>query len=211
MKTKNLFVLIIVVALFIISCDNKEPADQQNDQDSTLIDSRDGKVYVAVQIGSQLWMAENLNYDCGNGSWVYDDDPANADIYGRLYNWETACSVCPEDWHLPTYDEWNVLIDFLGGFMVAGTELKDTNTILWIDHDLLLATNSSGFSAIPGGLRRPDENYYFIGYMAFFWSASEDEPGSNWVYSIMLEHEEPDVERDEISKMSGLSVRCIKD
>ena len=206
MKTTCLLFLTSILIGLAMSCDNDEAG-----QDSVLVDLRDSQEYVTIQIGSQLWMAENLNYNPGSGSWVYDDDPANAGIFGRLYNWETACSVCPQDWHLPTYDEWNVLIAFLGGFSVAGTELKDTNTVLWVDHDELLATNSSGFSAIPGGLRRPDEGYYFLGYMAFFWSASEDEPGSNWAHRIMLEHEESDVERDEEAKSGGLSVRCIKD
>lgn len=66
----------------------------------TFTDPRDGQTYATVEIGNQTWFAQNLNYETSN-SWTYIDDPANGDIYGRLYTWEAALNACPSGWHLP--------------------------------------------------------------------------------------------------------------
>ena len=99
--------------------------------------------YRTVVIGTQTWMAENLNYAV-EGSKCYDNDPANCVKYGRLYDWSTAmgfpsscnedaCSsqiqskhrgICPSGWHLPSYDDWDILMDYVGGYRTAGTKLK---------------------------------------------------------------------------------------
>ena len=114
----------------------------------------DGNVYQTVQIGEQLWMAENLkvtHYNNGdpithitnNGDWgsfdegqygIYDNDPSNADTYGNLYNWAVVDDdrgVCSEGWHFPSDDEWTVLTDYLGGASVAGGKMKETGLEHW--------------------------------------------------------------------------------
>jgi uncharacterized protein (TIGR02145 family) len=113
----------------------------------TFSDPRDGQVYRIVKIGDQVWFAENLNYDA-EGSWCYDSDPENCEIYGRLYSWEAGLTACPEGWHLPSEDEWNNLIEFLGGYEIAGGKMK---AISGWDEPNIGATNESGFSALPGG------------------------------------------------------------
>ncbi len=156
--------------------------------DTEFTDSRDGKKYKVVCIGNQTWMAENLRYDAP-GSVCYNDDAANCDIYGKLYNWNTVMAgasastsspsgvkgICPKGWHLPSQAEWNTLFDNLGGPSLAGGAMRSTSA-LWQAPNTG-ATNSSGFSAEPGGL------YYFantgvwkytaIGQLAFWWTTSQ--------------------------------------
>jgi len=104
-------------------------------------DSRDGKKYVYVEIGTQTWMAEDLNYG-SNGCYS---------LYGRSYDWSTAMNVCPSGWHLPSTDEWNTLINFAGGSQTAGNKLKATSW--WADNYIgIQPTDDFGFSALPGGV-----------------------------------------------------------
>ena len=72
-------------------------------------DSRDGKTYKWVRIGTQIWMAENLNYYTSTGSWCYDNRKLNCNICGRLYNWKVAKNICPIGWHLPSFFDWKYI------------------------------------------------------------------------------------------------------
>ncbi len=155
------------MAIFIGCSENEE-----DEISNGLKDSRDGQTYKVVIIGSQVWMAENLNFDTGDGSWVYADKLSNSDIYGRLYDWETACNVCPDGWHLPTYEEWSWLNDYLDGGSAAGQKLIDvSNPSLWIYFDQK-ATNETGFSALPGGKRNLDGSYNQTGQVGYWWSST---------------------------------------
>lgn len=115
--------------------------------DSTFSDSRDGQVYTFRHIGTQVWMTKNLNYTAA-GSRCYDDNGANCAVYGRLYNWNTAITVAPPGWHLPSMAEWQTLINYCGGQTMAGGAMKARGA--WYGGDLT-ATNSSCFSGLPGG------------------------------------------------------------
>ena len=110
------------VFICLCSCSSD---DNQNTLGNLFTDSRDGQVYETVTIGSQTWFAENLNYDTeDNLSACYDDNSDNCFIYGRLYTGEAAQTACPEGWHLSSKEEWDTLIDYLGGIDAAHVFLK---------------------------------------------------------------------------------------
>jgi len=155
----------------------------------SFIDSRDNKTYKSVVIGAQTWMAENLNYDVPDNTAdkCYNDNPANCATYGRLYNWETAMAgsastdanpsgvrgVCPEGWHLPSGEEWDVLINHAGG-NTAGTKLKAMNGWDWesfLNHSGN-GTDDYGFSALPGGYVFSDDDFSGVGRDGCWWSTS---------------------------------------
>lgn len=136
----------------------------------TFTDPRDGQTYKKVCIGKQVWMAENLNYNAPN-SYCYNDDPNLCAIYGRLYTWNAAATACPPGWHLPSKSEWNTLFDELGGSSVAGGKMKATTE--W-NAPNTGATDSSGWTALPGGNRDTSGNYRNLNNNGTWWTSSLD-------------------------------------
>ncbi len=180
----------------------------------SFIDTRDGRIYLTVVIGGQVWMAQNLNYPSVNSSY-YDNDIANGDIYGRLYTFEDANLVCPDSWHLPTDDEWKTLEIALGmspgsadGLEWRGIDEgeKMKTTYGWNDNGN--GTNSSGFSALPGGVDM--RNGYFSGIRGngFWWTATSYNPGYKFIRKLDVTKR---VWRDYVQPTSAYSVRCVKD
>jgi len=172
----------------------------------------DGNNYTTVQIGTgksvaQIWMAENLNYSTGN-SWCYDNNSSNCNTYGRLYDWQTALGACPSGWHLPSDAEWTALTDFLGGESIAGGKMKEAGTAHWSSPNTG-ATNSSGFTALPGGYR-PNTGGSFNGLTlyAYFWSSTENSSTHAW--SRYLYYDTEDVGRNYVTKPYGFSARCLQ-
>ena len=180
---------------------------------ATITDIRDGKVYPAIQIGSQCWLQKNMNYETGN-SCCYDNNILNCDIYGRLYDWETALGICPSGWHLPSNKEWQALDGFLGGFSVAGGKMKSTGTIqtgtgLWNDPNTG-ATNESKFTGLPAG----DRHYFYgsfenLSNLAAFWSSSEYSSSNAFMWYLV--NYAPSLPKGDYEKTMGISVRCVKD
>ncbi|MEI6456405.1 MAG: fibrobacter succinogenes major paralogous domain-containing protein, partial [bacterium] len=170
----------------------------------------DGNNYATVRIGSgkyvQTWMAENLNYITGN-SWCYDDNTLNCDTYGRLYDWQTALGACPSGWHLPSDAEWTALTDFLGGESIAGGKMKEAGTAHWQSPNTG-ATNSTGFTALPGGRRSLNGYFYNLAVHANFWSSTENSSTTAW--DRYLYHNDENVNRYSNNKTDGFSARCIQ-
>ena len=181
---------------------------RNNGSSEMLIDSRDNHQYKTIKIGSQVWIAENLNYDSGGGSWIYENNSAVALNYGRLYDWTAATLVCPSGWHLPDDEEWSILISYLGGDSVAGGKMKETGTKYWISPNTG-ATNKVGFTALPGGNLSSDGKFYDIRKTGRWWSATDESTSNAW--SILTTHNDSIVNRVLVYKKMGLSVRCIKD
>ncbi len=195
----------------------------------------DGNVYQTIQIGDQEWMMENLkvtHYSNGdpipevtsNSTWCglnygaycnYDNELVNVATYGRLYNWfavDDSRGISPEGWHVPTDDEWQTLVDYLGGSSVAGGKMKETGTIHWNspNHG---ATNESCFTALPGGFRNFDfGDFFHMGSRAFFWSSSDYNSNRAWrAWIRSLYYAYSGVSSSVYIMIYGFSVRCVKD
>jgi uncharacterized protein (TIGR02145 family) len=187
----------------------------------------EGNIYKTIQIGTQLWMAENLltkKYNDGTDiplvnntdSWTNLTSSAycwynNSIIdYGALYNWHAVNSgkLCPTGWHVPSDDEWTVLSTNLGGLTIAGSKLKETGTNHWLSPNLG-ATNSSGFSALAGGYRYYTGVYNSLKRYGFWWSSTES--ASTTAYARDLCYSYSNMDKISSEKRSGASVRCVKD
>jgi uncharacterized protein (TIGR02145 family) len=194
----------------------------------------DGNKYRTVQIGQQTWMAENLrviHYNDGSeirnvtdmyywsqqteGAWCYyENDTLNRNIYGVLYNWyavDDQHKLCPDGWHVPNVNEWTILEESLGGSNYAGMKMKETGQSHWANPNLG-ATNESGFTALPGGSRYLSIQYDFwnFGYYAIFWTSSEVYSNNQNAYYRYLSSEGVNVVNSSWKKLTGFSVRCVK-
>jgi uncharacterized protein (TIGR02145 family) len=199
----------------------------------TLFDSRDGQSYPTVLIGTQCWMARNLNAGTrvngfvgvqqDNGTiekYCFNNNSADCDEYGGLYIWNEAMQyttqegtqgICPYEWHLPTDQEFNLLETFLGGSDVAGGKMKETGTVHWNTPNTD-ATNESGFTGLGSGFFIPSSNFVAQKWIGKFWSSSHIDANSSW--SRALYYDSASVTRSSVlsAYMSeGLSIRCVLD
>jgi uncharacterized protein (TIGR02145 family) len=175
----------------------------------SFVDQREGKAYTAVKIGSQTWMAENLNYNA-EGSVCYDNKPENCTKYGLLYNWETAKTVCPSGWHLPSLEEWRKMTDYIGGGGTEGKKLKARSD--WnnkSDGSSGNGTDEFGFWALPGGIFGSNNNFVNVGERGIWWSASEHDSDKAFLCDIYYNLEYVNCYYGDKSRL--YSVRCVKD
>jgi uncharacterized protein (TIGR02145 family) len=199
-------------------------------------DDRDGTPYKSVLLAGKTWMAENLNF-AAEGSVCYEEDPANCDKYGRLYDWQTAmaffeptcnkidCSswttennhkgICPNGWHVPSSAEFQALVTFAGGTSTAGRVLKAKSG--WTDSEGNPSGNGEdllGFSALPS----VTTDYGLP--LSFFWSSTINDNTINdrtneysrtnaYGLSIMSTYTSATVSYS--GKSSFYSLRCVKD
>ncbi len=186
------------------------------------IDVRDGQIYSTVTIGSQTWMAQNLNYKV-DSSWCYDKADSNCVKYGRLYQWTAAMAldtvyshrfwqgadsarhqgVCPAGWHIPTDTEWSTLINAVG---TDSARIRLSSTDGWYKNSN--GTNDYGFGALPSGYRY-GAGFFFKGYCSYFWSASEYSAAN--VRYRYFSYEFANTVRTNYYKVLSFPVRCLKD
>lgn len=188
----------------------------------------DGNKYATIQIGFQTWMAENLKttkYNDGtpifrvlidehwgnttDGQYaIYDNNAANNTIYGKLYNWNAVNTgkLCPTGWHIPTDAEWTTLTNFLGGESVAGDKMKSTTGWARPNTD---ASNSSGFSGLPGGRRDGYGIFNYIGDYGYWWSSRE--ANTDYAWYRYMNYSFSTVTREDFGKSVGFSCRCVRD
>ena len=187
------------------------------------------RVYKKVTIGTQTWMAENLNYQtenswCGGGSGTTE---GNCETYGRLYTWATAMGkdestcgkgyecdldtgdvqgVCPDGWHLPSNTEWESLFTAVGGQSTAGEKLRGTT--LWKAEDGVTNEDAYGFSALPAGKKFYYGDFSDAGDIAYFWSATQyDEDDA---YYMIMHYDADNAYFLDFYKYIAYSVRCLE-
>jgi uncharacterized protein (TIGR02145 family) len=207
-------------------------ADTSVATDTTAVIDIDGNSYPTVNICNQTWMAKNLdvsryrngdiipqvtdptqwaNLTTGAWCWYNNDSTTYGSVYGRLYNWYAVNDprgLAPAGWHVPSDGEWTTLTDCLGGANFAGGKIKEEGTTHWISPNLG-ATNSSGFTALPGGARYnwgPFNNVLNTGY---FWSCSDFSTLNAWLRELNTGTSA--IGQPNNDKHSGLSIRCVKD
>ena len=200
---------------------------------TTTVSDIDANVYNVITIGNQTWMKENLKvsrYNNGDSiptglsasSWgttttgafaVYDSDLANEIKYGKLYNWYAANDsrkIAPPGWHVASQEEWQTLIDLLGGPQSAATELKEAGLTHWATPNTG-ATNGSGFTALPTGTRMIDGTFTLIGTNGYWWTSTEYLVGGPDAEAILLLSNSQEAVYVTDRKSYGAAIRCIKD
>ena len=162
---KKIVFLLVVIVLMIITIKAQETG--------TFKDSRNGKIYKTIKIGTEWIMAENLSYKPSSGNcWAYKNDESNIAKYSYLYDWDTAIKVAPKGWHLPTKLEWEILYKFLG---------NDSAKV----YSSLKENGSSGFNVLLGGSLFNNgsfSSFNNLGLSTGFWSASSDKGKRAWVF-----------------------------
>jgi uncharacterized protein (TIGR02145 family) len=155
------------------------------------------------------------------GAWCYyNNNSSSGTTYGKLYNWYAVAGIhdadpntpnkvlAPTGWHLPTDAEWTTLTNTLGGIIVAGGKLKATGTSLW-DTPNTDATNSSGFSGLPGGGRSYNGTFTYVGTYGYWWSSSQGNISSAWLRYLAWNF--GDAVSFNGNNRHGFSVRCLRD
>ena len=186
-----------------------------------VLDSRDGQVYRTVKIGSQVWMAQNLNYaGATNDTGVcYSNSADNCGKYGRLYTWAEvmkgaasssaspsgAKGLCPTGWHVPSDAEWTAMQKVVDSTNTTdGTKLKSKSG--WNSSGN--GTDTYGFRALPGG-GGGGSSFYYVGDLGYWWSATEGDASFVWYRN--MSYDVASVGRGNVSKTGGLSLRCAQD
>ncbi len=192
----------------------------------------DNNYYPVVQIGTQLWMAENLkttkfisgneipivtdnvnwkNSTIASFCWYLNNESTHKSPYGALYNYYAIISnaICPNSWHVPSDSEWTIVENFMGGATEAGGKLKETGLLYWNSPNMA-ATNESGFTARAGGLRNSTQGQFIqIGFATVFWSSTYNNP---FTIVRIFDYGSGMISTDSFFvKTNGASVRCLKD
>ncbi len=220
MKRSNFFCSALLIVQFIA-----RPALAQN---IGIASDQDGNSYKTVRIGTQTWMTENLRATkltdgtpipivSDKSAWIilttpaccmYNNDTTFKREYGMLYNGYAVNTnkLCPAGWHISTDTEWKTLTESLGGDKVAGGKLKESGTSHWYGPNKL-ATNESGFTALPGGTRYTNGLFFTIKGIGYWWTYSGSDILNGWYRS--MSSADGAISRNYIDSTNGFSVRCI--
>lgn len=221
------FLTLGTILLFSTGC--------KKDEDPEIVTDIDGNQYHVVTIGTQDWLVENLKVthyrngdaidlvtqatewevltaELAKGAYCnYANDPSSNTAYGRLYNFHAvadARDIAPTGWHVATQSEWTTLVTFLGGELEAGGKMKETGTSHWLTPNTD-ATNSSGFTGLPGGFRNWAGGYEDVTVHGGWWTSTAGNIEDAWTF--YLNFQTADVYSYLDPKRTGRSVRCVRD
>ncbi len=219
----HLSLISVLILMLAAGCKKKD--------DSPTVTDVDGNVYNTVQIGSQVWLKQDMKTtryrngdDIGTTTpatknisgeanpkyqWAYNGNESNVATYGRLYTWHAvndSRGVCPAGWHVPSDAEWMALVSFLGGDIEADAKLKE-NSSLWDSPNE--ANNQSGFTARPGGWRGDYGYFDYMGENGWWWSSTGE--SATFAYDFRLQAGYGPVHFNASGRKDGLAIRCIKD
>lgn len=222
---KKSILLFTFLAFSLYSCSSSDSNENNSNVDVTDID---GNTYQTVNICDQTWMKSNLNvskYRNGDeipqvtdatqwanlttGAWCYlQNNTSNGPIYGKLYNWYAVNDprgLAPNGWHIPSKDEWAVLRNCLGGENIAGGKMKALT--LW-NNPNVGASNESGFTGLPGGIRDFSASFTQFSDWGYFWSSTQNGVGNSW--KVSLYYDSSILGTSDDANKVGISVRCVK-
>lgn len=212
-KASSILKSVLILALVVSSCKKGEGENFE------------------VKIGNQTWMVKNLDVKefrdgtkilhartasewetaglNGTPAWCYyNNDSLNFSKYGILYNWHAVNSskkLAPNGYRVPSDSDWQTLVDYLGGELIAGKKMKSASG--WLNNGN--GSNESEFTALPGGYRNVNGIFYHSGYYGYWWSSNEFDSSNAWYRD--LDHTYNNIEKHNDCKCLGFSVRCIKD
>ncbi|HRH65011.1 MAG TPA: FISUMP domain-containing protein [Bacteroidia bacterium] len=187
----------------------------------------DGNVYPTVTIGTQIWMKENLRVthdrygnfipnvrndsvwsilSTGARSYYNNDSSSYSGVYGALYNWYAVDNICPINWHVPVDNDWIILIGYLGGTNVAGGAMK---SIFGWNFPNTGATDSSGFSGLPGGDRYDSGPYNYRGFFGHWWSSTAN--AGVLRFATLLSYDNAQAVKYYFNVNAGFAIRCVCD
>ena len=187
--------------------------------------------YFTVNVGVRIATNQEMGDNGVIEKYCYNNLEANCVTYGGLYQWAEAVQyqngatntafgtphvgtngnvqgICPSGWHIPTDAEWATLVATLGGSATAGGKLKEAGTVHWLDPNTG-ANNSSGFTALPAGVRASGGTCVGINQLGYFWSSTESAASAAYYYKVGWSG--PTANRASSSKVDGQSVRCVMD
>ncbi len=228
-KVKVLSGVFVALCISLLGCQSSDTATdasvssaEEVSNTTYYIDPRDNQEYPLIRVNETVWMARNLNYEIED-SYCYHNLEANCLTYGRLYDWETAQSICPQGWHLASQSEWEELANYFGGFEVAMSDTVNGDPAKSFGQ--LVIGGSSGFNAMLGGYRIPDmyletmgnvfSRYDRLGISGFYWTDDPylEELGMSFVFSAGGKEAKPVLMKNNTlinDRPAGFSCRCVK-
>lgn len=177
-----------------------------NSGPDSFIDPRDGQTYSWKLMGTKIWMADNLNFSSGSGTWCYDNWPSQCSSFGKLYNQKAAQVACPDGWSLPSDGDWKDLETLLGMLpaVLDQSGFRGTNQGV-----LLREGGSSGLEIKFAGWRSDIfSSFSDAGSKAMLWTGSADTGSETWMRELSLVQD--GVARYKTLNSNGLSIRCIR-